>query len=211
MSQTWEEDQSTGAREPSGSRLMEIFGLRKALALLRLSAAGALAFSLAVVPTAHGKAGGCAHADASGGTASARTLRAATLCLLNSERRERGLAALRRDLRLSTAAARHARDMVQRHYFSHDSPEGRGVLDRVLRSGYRSERGLIVGENLAWAQAARSTPRSVVRMWMASPGHRRNVLSRGWRDAGIAIIGGVPPRERGGGLTYVADFGKREA
>jgi uncharacterized protein YkwD len=57
----------------------------------------------------------------------------------------------------------------------------------------------------------RSTPREVVAAWMASKGHRANVLRRSFREIGIGIEIGTPV-ELGpavSGATYTADFGVR--
>ena len=53
---------------------------------------------------------------------------------------------LRPDERLSAAAAAHARDMLERAYFSHVSPDGLSPLDRTLAAGYPA---VFVGEALA--------------------------------------------------------------
>ncbi|MBX6424255.1 CAP domain-containing protein [Thermosulfurimonas sp. F29] len=47
---------------------------------------------------------------------------------------------------LAEAAAEHARDMLERGYFSHVSPEGFGPMERVLSAGYPAA---FVGESLA--------------------------------------------------------------
>ncbi|HEX2085495.1 MAG TPA: CAP domain-containing protein, partial [Solirubrobacteraceae bacterium] len=103
---------------------------------------------------------------------------ATILCLVNAERTARGLRALRLESRLSRASRAHAADMVVNRYFSHDSRDGRTVLQRVKATGYAGRRGAIVGENLGWGSGSFSTPQSVVDGWMASPGHRANILQR---------------------------------
>ena len=60
----------------------------------------------------------------------------ATLCLINAERRARGLAPLTANARLARAAQGHAADMVARDYFSHFSPSGSSFTDRLRRVGY---------------------------------------------------------------------------
>jgi uncharacterized protein YkwD len=53
----------------------------------------------------------------------------------------------------------------------------------------------------------------IVRAWMHSPGHRRNILDSGYRDIGIAVVKGAPvpasARGRGPAATYATDFGAR--
>ena len=67
-----------------------------------------------------------------------------------------------------------------------------------------------VGENLAWGSGVKSTARRIVLAWMDSPGHKRNLLDPGYREAGLAVVAGSP----GGGVespvgTYANVFGRR--
>jgi uncharacterized protein YkwD len=178
----------------------------------RIAAAAALlALTLAATPARAAQAT-CAHASASPRSASVAQTRAATLCLLNAERARHGLPNLRDNRRLRRAAQRHAGDMARRHYFAHDTPSGRSVVDRVRAAGYlRGVHAWTVGENLAWGSGRLATPRQIVAMWMHSPGHRANILSRSFREIGIGVSTGVPvsgdAAARGG--TYATDFGSR--
>jgi uncharacterized protein YkwD len=131
-------------------------------------------------------------------------------CLINAERRSRGLRSLRPSARLSEAARRHSRDMVRRHYFSHTAPGGLTLPERIRRTGYmRAANDWFVGETLAWGTEARGTARSVVRAWMHSPQHRRVMMGRSFRDLGVGVARGVPYRHLAGGATYAVDFGVR--
>jgi uncharacterized protein YkwD len=47
----------------------------------------------------------------------------------------------------------------------------------------------------------------MVRAWMRSPSHRRNILGRKFADVGIAVLRGSPGRRKPGSITYVSDFG----
>ena len=144
------------------------------------------------------------------GQASKRALASATVCLVNGERAERGLRPLRVNRRLSRAARVHARDMVRRDYFAHDSLSGDSFVDRIRRAGYlRGPRAWVVGENLAWGSGNRSTPASIVRAWMNSPGHRANILQRRFREIGIGLVLGAPENAGGPAATYATDFGAR--
>ena len=151
----------------------------------------------------------CASADALPVKASSRTLGSAAVCLVNQERTRRGLRALRFNRRLSQAAAGHARDMVSRDYFSHDTAGGGSFVDRIVKAGYIAQNSFpSLGEDLAWGDGTLGTARSIVRSWMASPGHRANILSRKFRELGIGVALGVPGGDAGlGGATYAIDFG----
>jgi uncharacterized protein YkwD len=152
----------------------------------------------------------CANGDAEPDAMSATTVRRATLCLLNAERRSRGLAPLRLSRRLSAAARRHSRDMVRRRYFSHTAPGGSGLLQRIRRSGYlRSAHRWRLGENLAWGSRGRSSAYATVQAWMHSPPHRHAILTPSYRDAGIGVALGVPQPGPARGATYTADFGAK--
>jgi uncharacterized protein YkwD len=130
----------------------------------------------------------------------------ATLCLLNAERRARGLGRLRENRALRRAALRHSEDMVERDFFEHGNPDGVGPHERIVRAGYTLRRtGFSTGENLATGDPG--TPAAMVDGWMHSPGHRRNILRRSFDEIGIGIV----PRHQEGGLgaTYTTTFGGR--
>lgn len=122
-----------------------------------------------------------------------------------------GLRRLRRNRRLSRAAVGHARDMLRRRYFAHRSPEGTSVLARVRRAGYGFEgEAVLAGELLGLGFAGTPwplTPRGLVRKWLASPSHRRVLVSRRYRELGIGTVffrwGPVQA------FVVVADFGRQ--
>jgi uncharacterized protein YkwD len=130
----------------------------------------------------------------------------ATFCLLNAERDERGLRPLKRNQRLARAADRHVEDMVKHRYFAHDSRDGSRFSERIKDTGYLNGPGSwVVGENLAWGAGTSGSAAAIVKAWMASPGHRANVLNGRFRDIGIGLTLGSP---RGGdGATYATEFG----
>ena len=97
--------------------------------------------------------------------------------------------------------------MARRNYFGHVSPGHRTVVDRVGRTGY--SRRFTAGENIFFARPG-SSPAQAVAAWMASPGHRHQILSRGWEEVGIGTIMGSPSSAPGG-VTVVAVFGSRGA
>lgn len=136
----------------------------------------------------------------------------ATICLLNVERQSRGLRALRENRQLALAALDHARSMVRKVYFAHDSPDGGSFSDRIKAKGYMSGRtGWTVGENLAWGGGSSGSPGSIVAAWMKSPPHRANILNRRFRDIGLALVIGAPVRGSSSATaaTYGSEFGVR--
>jgi uncharacterized protein YkwD len=175
----------------------------------RLTLAVAALIAVLVPITTADAYAACANADKHPAEASVTELRSATLCLVNSERRERGRAALRSNAGLALAGQRHARDMVSKRYFAHDSRSGSDFKQRILRTDYvRAGHSAILGENLAWGSHEEATPRSIVRAWMASPGHRANVLQSTFREIGIGIVR-ASPRGSNRAATYAAEFGRR--
>jgi uncharacterized protein YkwD len=136
----------------------------------------------------------------------------ATLCLINRERRRRGLRRLRVSYALTRAAAEHSAEMLARNYFSDRSPSGATVAQRVRQDGYHApRRRTIVGEDIATAGGSLATPRQVVGAWMNSPEHRARLLQRSYRLTGIGITTGMPRSSaqgwRGPAATYTDDFG----
>ena len=190
-----------------------------ALALLAVAAGPAEARQMASFtlerPTVKVKhearsAAGCDNATARSGQVSEDALAAGTVCLLNVERTSRGLRPLRVNGRLSAAAQQHTRVMVRRRYFSHTSRSGNDMGDRIRSQGYLSgARSWMIGENLAWGSGERSTPRSIVRAWMNSPGHRRNILTARFREIGIGVVDSAPVSTANRGATYTTTFGSR--
>jgi len=139
-----------------------------------------------------------------------RAARASVLCLLNAQRRRHGLRRLRASAQLTRAATRHSRAMVLRRFFAHVAPAGPSLVSRVRRARYLAgAAGWNLGENIGYGRWPNGTPRSMVRSWMRSSGHRAVILRPGYRSVGVGIVRGVPGRPRARGATYTADFGVR--
>lgn len=128
----------------------------------------------------------------------------ATLCLANAVRRAEGLGRVRANRRLRLAATAHARDMVARGYFAHESPDGVDLSARLRRARYR---GTAAAENIGAATDALSTPMAMLISWMESAPHRANLLERRYDQAGVGVAAGFPGG--GTGATYVLDLGRR--
>jgi uncharacterized protein YkwD len=134
---------------------------------------------------------------------------AITICLINRQRAAHGVRPLHVNGALMRAARGHSIDMVSHGYFSHDTPQGVSPFARMLHAGYAAKRrACAMGENIAAATGPFSTPASIVRMWMNSPGHRANILSSTYRDTGLGVAYGYPGARRARGATYTQDFGR---
>lgn len=103
--------------------------------------------------------------------------------LLNIERVNQGLSEFKKDVNLRETARRHCRDMLERGYFSHYTPEGKSPFDRMTEDNISFT---YAGENLALAPHAKLAMRG----FMNSPGHRTNILSKNFGKAGIGVIDG---------------------
>jgi hypothetical protein len=87
---------------------------------------------------------------------------------------------------LRDAARFHSRDMTDRGYFSHDSPEGGMLTDRVDAAGFRGSGPL--GENIA---AGVSDAASAVAGWMGSVGHCTNIMNGEFHVTGVGYATGA--------------------
>jgi uncharacterized protein YkwD len=136
---------------------------------------------------------------ASAGT-QAPTLTASERSLLgevNAVRRSHGLRPLSVDPTLVRVARAYSVTMLRTNQFTHGN-----MSARLTGSGAR---GPAFGENLAWGTGPYGAAKFVVRSWMASPGHRANLLRPGWRRVGLGIARGTF-RGYPGASIVTADF-----
>lgn len=135
---------------------------------------------------------------------------AAILCLLNAERQAAGLGPLAQNAQLDKASQVMADLMVQQVFFSHETPDGRNVVDRVEPTGYLpNSDDWVLGENLAWGSGALATPQAIVNGWMNSEGHKKNILASDYKDIGLGATMGSPSASQKGGTTYANAFGAK--
>jgi uncharacterized protein YkwD len=122
--------------------------------------------------------------------------------LVNAERRRQGLFDLVYNPQLDRMARIQAENMARFQKMAHVIPESSlpTLTDRAKDSGYPYAR---LAENVALGYPNAQT---VVDGWMASKGHRANILNRDVEETGIAIA-----RSSAGGLYYCQVFGRRMA
>lgn len=99
--------------------------------------------------------------------------------LTNQERLSHGCDPVTMDSRLRAAAEGHSQDMALNDFFSHTGSDGSSAGDRIAAQGYIWSWW---GENIA---AGYSSPESVVAGWMASSGHRANILNCNFDHIGV--------------------------
>jgi uncharacterized protein YkwD len=82
--------------------------------------------------------------------------------------------------KLAQAAQRHSDDMARNGFASHTGSDGSTPGDRIAAAGYARSG---YGENVA---AGQRTVAEVMRAWMDSPGHCRNIMNGSFREFGGA-------------------------
>jgi len=83
---------------------------------------------------------------------------------------------------LRSSARGHSKDMADRNYFDHSSPEGTGPSQRAQAAGFSST---FVGENIA---AGQTDPARVIQAWIDSPGHCVNMMDPRYRVLGVGYF-----------------------
>lgn len=127
-----------------------------------------------------------------------RLLEDRVLVLTNRQRRAHGCAPLRSSTALRKSSRGHTVTMALHNQMSHQLPGEPKFSTRITRAGYTNWR--LVAENVA---RGFSGPRAVVRAWMQSPSHRRNILNCRLRDMGVGVV------LQGGQLWWTQNFGRR--
>jgi uncharacterized protein YkwD len=189
-------------------------GVKATLRLLLLALAAML---LLAAPASAAKAKPCKDAGLVPTRADQmERVQSATRCLVNRERTKRGRKSLKANEELLKASEFQAQDMLTNEYFDHVRPGGPDFAERILRFGYAADAdGYSIGENIAWATASIATPRKMVSMWMHSPGHRKNILTKAYRDQAVAAlwsdggVGGAYTSSGGPFVIFVNQFGVR--
>ena len=124
-------------------------------------------------------------------------MRRKVLQLTNKRRVDRGCDPVRWHRRLAVAAQRHTKRMANADTLSHQLPGEPDPGARIRNAGYD---WTAWGENIA---AGFRTPRSVVRAWMNSPGHRRNILNCDFEHLGVGLASADD-----GTRYWTQDFGR---
>lgn len=128
-------------------------------------------------------------------------MRQAMLVRVNEERVKQNLPTLVLNPLLNESAQKKSEDMFTKDYFEHASPEGVTPHQLITSTGYPAR---ISAENLA------KDPRTVDEVmtgWMASPGHRANILFDGITEAGFGLRLGR--NASGFHIFWTQHFGKR--
>jgi hypothetical protein len=125
--------------------------------------------------------------------------RAELLNATNAFRAQNGLAPLALNAQLNNSAQSKAQHMVNNNYWAHNAPDGTTPWYFFDAAGYNYIRA---GENLAYGFA---TSQDTVNGWIASPGHRANILGD-YQDVGFGFVDGAT-YQSGPNTVVVAHYG----
>lgn len=105
------------------------------------------------------------------------------VAMLNQQRSSAGLPPVSRSQQLDHVALIHAQDQIQRGFFGHRGSNGSNVHARITAAGYDA---CLSAENIAMGQTSEA---AVMGDWMASSGHRANILHPRAEQFGFAQAG----------------------
>lgn len=103
---------------------------------------------------------------------------------INEIRQEQGLSELQVNEKLAEVARRYSQQMAEQNFFSHTSPTGSTLEQRVQSAGIVY---MLVGENLFKSTNIPQPVNAAVEGWMDSPGHRENILRSQYRETGVGV------------------------
>ena len=115
--------------------------------------------------------------------------------LTNKQRALHGCKAVRVDARLTTAARGHSAYMARTGAFSHTGLRNSSFAYRIKAASYPRP----LSENIAYGYR---TGVDVVKAWMASPGHRANILNCTATTVGVGAVYAA-----NGTAYYTQEFG----
>ena len=107
---------------------------------------------------------------------------------VNAVRRAANLRPLVLSAALRTAGRAHVRDLALGGYFAHEWSDGASFAQWIRRfyttAGFRTWGA---AENLVWASPTLS-PQQAIDRWLASPTHRKIMLTQKWRQLGVGVV-----------------------
>jgi hypothetical protein len=92
--------------------------------------------------------------------------------------------------------------MVGKNYWSHTSPDSKTFNSFIVEAGYGYQ---TAGENLAYGFGDAS---QVIKGWMNSPEHRKNILGEKYLDVGFGIASSPNYMDKGPAVLVVAEYGQ---
>ena len=109
------------------------------------------------------------------------------ILLTNKYRKDNsGLPNLKENQKLDISAEKKLQDMFTNQYFEHISKSGKGVGELGEEAGYEY---ILIGENLAMGNFR--DDQSLLDAWIASEGHRENIINKHYTEIGVAVGKGL--------------------
>lgn len=118
----------------------------------------------------------------------------------NGQRNSNNERALADNAALNQAAQAKANDMVQKNYWSHNSPDGVTPWSFITKAGYNYQ---AAGENLAYGF---TSSEAVINGWMQSQEHRANILNANYIDVGFGMATSNNYQNNGPEVVVVAMY-----
>ena len=101
--------------------------------------------------------------------------------LINKSREDAGLAKLEIDDDLQNICRIKANEMVEKNYFSHDSPTYGSPFDMLKSNNIEYK---VAGENIA----GNTSNQKAVEAWLGSENHKKNIINNSYNYTGIAVV-----------------------
>ena len=121
---------------------------------------------------------------------------------MNATRVSHGLRPLRMSRVLNRPAVRHSQFLARTGLLQHDAANGNPFYVRLYGAGYSRRKA--VGENLGMiGGCSLDASKVMIRMWLDSPSHRRNLLDPSYRYVGLAVVQASNCDQ----TVYTTDFG----
>ncbi|NJM96742.1 MAG: CAP domain-containing protein [Phormidesmis sp. RL_2_1] len=124
------------------------------------------------------------------------------LTLTNKARQDAGVGPLRFSYQLGQSAQNYAQYMGTANFFSHTGLDGSNPTSRIAATGYQAQ---YVGENLG---AGYTNATSVFQGWMASAGHRANILAADFTEVGFGAFDATGKPDSTYGFYWAQNFAK---
>jgi len=197
--------------DPAAEERVMIVPAQIRASILPIVVLALVAMLFAVASPAQAEAAQCRGGNVPASKLTKKRAKKAVLCLLNKQRRDRGMRALDRQGNQTRAAGKHNRVMIRKDCFSHQCPGESDLTSRLEKADYLPcGCSWGVAENIAYWDGRSATSRRIVDAWMHSSGHRMNILNGAYEHIGIAVSWGTPAG-RGGrdSMTVTTDFGYR--
>ena len=105
--------------------------------------------------------------------------------LVNRQRIRNGSPPLTWNEQAARVARLHSRNMASKGFFSHIGADGKRVSGRADSAGLKNWQ--MIGENIACNFGFGNPVERAVDRWMVSPGHRRSLLLKNWKESGVGI------------------------